>query len=126
MSTQITLEEFFLKKPKQLQLFCILKKFIESLGSVTMKVTKTQISFSCQKQFAWIWLPQPWDTKRPQRSVVLSFSLDKKVKHPIIVESVESYPGRWMHHLIICTENDLNKEVKGWLEEAYRFGGTKQ
>ena len=117
-----TIEELFVDKPVQLKLFQYIERFIESLGRVEIKVSKTQVAFKNKKQFAWVWLPMPSDKKRPPKSIVLSFSLGKPVDNPQIVQVVEPYPGRWMHHVIIQDNTDINEEVKGWLKEAYDFG----
>jgi hypothetical protein len=114
-------QKFFLGKSTQHHLFDLLKQYIQTLGFVEMKVTKSQISFSNKRQFAWVWLPMPWDKKRPKDSTVLSFSLGEKTVHPQIVQIVEPYPGRFMHHVILEKESDINDDVKKWLKRAYNF-----
>ncbi|MGE5041707.1 MAG: DUF5655 domain-containing protein [Candidatus Levyibacteriota bacterium] len=114
--------KFFSDNSVQLHLFDAIKKYISSLGVVKIKVTKSQISFSNKRQFAWVWLPMPWDTGRPKNSIVLSFSLGERVMHPQIVEVVEPYPGRFMHHVIMEKEAELSGAVKKWLQTAFTFG----
>lgn len=117
-----TIEKFFAEKPIQLKLFLRINEFISSLGQVKIKATKSQISFAGKRQFSWIWIPMEWDIKRPPNSIVLSLSLGKHIKNSQIAQVIESYPGRWMHHIIIKTEKDFNKAVQKWLKEAYDFG----
>ena len=111
--------QFFSDKPTQLKLFGFVSKYLETLGSVTLKVTKSQISFAKKRQFAWVWLPQPWDRRRPKSCIVLSFSLDEPVRSPQIAQVVEPYPKRFMHHVIIERKADFNGDVKKWLKQAY-------
>lgn len=59
--------------------------------------------------------------KRPENSIVLTFGVGRFIENKRIVDSVEPYPGRWTHHVIIQNEADLNKEVFTWLCEAYTF-----
>jgi hypothetical protein len=120
--SSFTIEEIFSDKPVQLKLYQHIRQLIESIGQAEIKVSKTQIAFKNHKQFAWVWLPLPWDKKRPPNSIVLSFSLGKRIENSQIVQVVEPYPGRWMHHVIIQNSSDLNKEVQQWLKEAYEFG----
>ncbi len=117
-----TVTKFFSGRPIQLRLFDLVRQYLESLGSREARVTKSQISFSNRRQVAWVWLPQPWAKNRPPNCIVLSFGLGRRVDHPQIVQAVEPYPGRWMHHIIIETEADLNENVRKWLREAYEFG----
>lgn len=105
-------QAFFSDKPIQYQLFGFLKKYVLSFGNVDIKVTKSQIAFSNKRQFAWVWLPMKWDKRRPKNCIVLSFSLPEKITHPQIVQVVESYPGRFIHHIILEKESDMNEAVR--------------
>jgi hypothetical protein len=95
---------------------------IESLGPVTITVSKSQVAFGAKYKFAWVWPPQVWSNKRPPDSIVLTFGLGRQIVHSKIVQSVEPRPGRWTHHVMIEQEADLDVEVRGWLAEAYTFG----
>lgn len=117
-------DKFFTDKPVQRHLFNLIKEYIVSLGQVDIKITKSQIAFVNKRQFTWVWLPMPWDKRRPKNSIVLSFSLDKKIVNPQIVQVVEPYPGRFMHHIIIEKEADMSGDIKKWLTEAYLFNGN--
>jgi len=118
------LTQLFFDRPVSWRLYQAAQREIEAIGPVEIGVTKTQVSFRTNRQFAWVWLPQLWSNKRPHDSIVLSFSLARRVDHPRIAESVEPYPGRWMHHVIIQDEAELDDEVRAWLEEAYAFASA--
>jgi hypothetical protein len=117
--TDKTIEDFFAGKPVQLSLFQHIREYIETLGEVRIKISKTQISFAAKRQFAWVWLPMEWDKRRPPGCLVLSFALFRQVADQQVVQAVEPTPGRWMHHVIIQTASDLNDAVRGWLRQAW-------
>lgn len=112
---------FFSEKTIQLKLFSVIYEYVNSLGPIKIRVSKSQISFAGKRQFAWVWMPMKWDKKRPQNCIVLSFSQPERINNPRIVEAVEPYLGRWMHHVIIQQESDFDSLVKKWLYEAYNY-----
>lgn len=122
MSINRKLNDLFIEDSDYLEIFHIIKTYIESLGEVRMKSTRSQISFPVKNQFAWIWLPTLKLKDRPAKYIVLSFSVGNQIMHEKIVESVEPYPGRWMHHVIVQNKNDFSNAVPNWLKEEYRFG----
>ena len=121
-----TTESLFAGRPASLLLFKVVRRFIGSLGPVEVEAAKTQVSFKNARKFAWVWLPLRSTTTRPDNCIVLTFALDRRVIHDRIAESVEPYPGRFTHHVIIERESDLNDDVRGWLSEAYAFGQTRR
>ncbi|CZR02726.1 DUF5655 domain-containing protein [Trichococcus ilyis] len=114
-------EAFFAGKPEARELFMAVERKIRAIGPAIITVGKTQISFATRTQFAWVWMPQPTDKKRPLHSLVLSFGCGRQIVHDQIVEAIEPYPGRWTHHVIIAEEADLTDTLDAWLREAYRF-----
>jgi hypothetical protein len=121
-SDTIPVEVFFDGRPGALRLFQAIRSYIESIGPVEVKTTRTQVSFTAGTAFAWVWLPQLWVKRRPEDSITVSFSLDRRVEDERIAEAVEPRPGRWMHHLVIEGETDFDDDVRGWLREAYSLG----
>ena len=117
-----TLDMLFAGRPDCHRLYDGVAAFIGSLGAVRLNVTKTQVSFAGERQFAWVWLPIRETPSRPAGSIVVSFALAERIEHPRIVESVEPYPGRWMHHVIVSAPDDLDSTLKDWLRAAYAFG----
>lgn len=116
------IDNFFNGKPGEIKLFMQINHNIQSLGPIGIKVSKSQITFTNKRQFAWVWLPREWDNRRPKDCVVLSFSLPRKIEDPQIVQVVEPYPGRYMHHVIIANDTDFTPSVRNWLADAYKFG----
>lgn len=117
-----SLDTLFAGRPACRALYEAAERFITSLGPLEIRVTKTQVSFAVKRQFAWVWMPQLWTKGRPADSIVLSFTLERRVEHPRIVEAVEPYPGRWMHHVILEEESELDDTLHAWLADAYAYG----
>jgi hypothetical protein len=114
-------EDFFFEKPQQLNLYQAVESLIDSIGPVTIEISKSQISFGTKTKFAWVWLPPIWSTNRPENCIVLTFGAEKQIDDEQIVEVVEPYPGRFTHHIIIEDESDLTDQVYRFLCEAYDF-----
>lgn len=120
-----TVEGLFAERPQALELFNVVRTYVESMGAVRVEAAKTQVSFGAKRKFAWVWLPQRWTRKRPENCIVLTFAAGRPIEHEKIVEAVEPRPGRWTHHIIIEKESDVDEDVRGWLREAYAFGQSK-
>ncbi|WP_147535819.1 DUF5655 domain-containing protein [Bacillus marasmi] len=111
---------FFSNHNDHFSLFQALERMISSIGPATVEVHKTEISFGTKAKFAWLWYP-PSGSKRPPNSIVLTFSVGRRLKNKRFTEIVEPYPGRFTHHVIIESEAELDKEVFTWMCEAYTF-----
>ncbi len=104
-----------------LKLFKMAEKYIRTFDGVAIAVTKTQVAFKTKRQFAWVWMPQAWLKQSPEDGIVVSFSLGHTVNDGRIKESLEPYPGRFMHHVVIEHPGEFDVKVKKWLREAYTF-----
>ena len=118
-------DAFFSNQEKLISLFNAVEKIISSIGPVAMEVKKSVISIGTKTKFAWVWMPQPWSSKRPEDCLVLTFALGRYIENEKIVEAVEPYPGNWIHHVFIQVEDDLNDEIFKWLCEAYTFSQNR-
>lgn len=118
---------FFESMPEALPLYEAIRDMIcRDLKNVEVIVQKSQISFSNRHNFAFVWLPIRKMKGRPDIYVVLSFGLNRKMEDPRIVESTEPYPGRWTHHVLIQSKDDVDDQIKEWLREAYHFANEKR
>src|SRR5688572_25557409 len=97
---QNTVEDLFEGRPLALELFRRVRRFVETLGPVTVTPTKTQVAFGAHYKFAWVWLPQLWSRKRPDDSITVAFDADRRLAHPRIAQAVETRPGHWTHHVV--------------------------
>ncbi len=114
-----TIGQLFTGRPAAFRLFGNVRKFIETLGPVTVEATKTQVSFGTTKKFAWVWLPQMYTKKRPENSITLAFAAGRHIINDRIAQAVEPRPGTWTHHVVIEKGSDLDDDVKDWIREAF-------
>lgn len=100
---------------------------IEQFGEVTVRVQKTQISFSNRHNFAFVsFLPARKAKDRPKSYITVTFGLDHRVDSPRIDIATEPYPNRWTHHVLISSAEELDHELMGWIKEAYDFSAGKR
>lgn len=57
---------------------------------------------------------------------MVSFGLDHPMESPRVAVKTEPYHNRWTHHVIVEREEELDKELLGWLGEAYEFAKAKR
>jgi len=117
---------FFMKSPDALPLYEAVRDMI-LLGfeDVTVRVLKTQIAFSNRYNFAFVSLPFRKVKGRPEVYIILTLGLGYRLEHPRVVECVEPYPGRWTHHVIIQSMDEVDAQVREWIGEAYDFSNAK-
>jgi hypothetical protein len=113
----MTLEEFFEGQELSRQLFDAMRGMIEKLGPVELRVTKSQIAFRRGKAFAWAWMPGKY-LRRKAAPLVLSVSLPERDASPRWKQIVEPAPGRFMHHLELYAIDEIDDEVRAWLQVA--------
>ncbi|MDL2273243.1 DUF5655 domain-containing protein [Oscillospiraceae bacterium OttesenSCG-928-G22] len=101
------------------------RKILSAFPDVRIKVTKTQVGFSNRYGFAYLWPPTRKIKGRPGLYIVLTFGLGYRLSHPRIVESVEPYPGRWTHHVLLGDAEEVDEQIMAWLKEAYDFSMVK-
>jgi hypothetical protein len=117
------LARFFEGRPEARALFEVVRAAIEGVGHPRIRVTKSQVSFSRRRGFAWAWTPERHlrgNRARPLAPLVLSIALPRRDGSPRWKEVVQPARGRWMHHVEIRAADDVDREVWAWIEEAWR------
>lgn len=92
---------------------------------VRLKVGKTQVGIYNKRLFAALWPPTRRFAGNAATYVGLTFGLGRLIEHPRIVGSVEPYPNRFTHHLLIARPEEIDGQVIDWLKEAYWFALNK-
>jgi hypothetical protein len=110
-------EQFFEGSPAGLSLFRAVADAISTIGTVDMRVTRSQIAFRRRKGFAFVWRPDRYVTS--EVPAVLSIGCAKEISSPRLKETVQVAPNVWMHHLELRHPDQLDAEVRGWLATAY-------
>ncbi len=125
----MTTEElvYFDKMPEMLPLYkCLRDKLEQRYGDeFSIKVSKTQISFRNRYIFAMASLPYRRLKGWPQMYLLVSFGLRDRKESSRIAQASEPYPNRWTHHVIVQAEEEIDDELMGWIDEAYRFAAVK-
>lgn len=118
----MTLDEFFAKYEKTRQLYDALYYVVESIGPVTVRVTKSQVAFRRKRTFAWAWIPAQY-LRGKTAPLVLTVSLQSRDQSPRWKEIVEPRPGRFTHHLELYRTTEIDDEVRDWLRESWQNAG---
>ena len=94
---------------------------------MTIKVQKTQISFSNRHNFAFVsFLPVRKAKDRPKTWITVTFGLSHRVESPRIDAATEPSPNRWTHHVLISAPEEIDEALMGWIQEAAAFSAVKR
>lgn len=126
MNTEVLL--FFSGREGALPLYEMLEAgILAAIPDAKIKVSKTQISFSNKRNFAFVsFNPCRKAKERPAVWMTVSFGLGYRKQSPRIDVAVEPYPGRWTHHVLVGSADDIDGELMAWLMEAAAFSACKQ
>jgi hypothetical protein len=117
---------FFDRLPRFLPVYAALKEMLAArYPEMTVRASKTQISFRSRYGFALVSLPYRRKKEWPKEYLLVSFGLPAQKHSPRIAASTEACPGRWTHHVLVERPEDLDAELLGWIDEAYRFSMVK-
>ena len=93
---------------------------------VRIEVKKTQISFFTKHMFAAAsFTPVRKAKERPEPFLTVTFGLPYQVTSGRIDAAAEPYPGRWTHHVMIGSAENVDAELMGWIREAAAFSSGK-
>lgn len=111
-------EHLFAGEPGAVEVYRAVRAMLDGFGTFEIRTTRSQVAFRRRRGFAFLWLPVSW-ARGADVLVVLSIGLDREVGSPRWKQVV--HPGRttWIHHLEIRTISELDREVEGWLREAW-------
>ena len=119
---------FFNDRMDALPLYERLERLIlEQIPDVKIKVSKTQISFSNKRGFAFVSFNPCRRTKeRPEVWMTVTFGLSYRKDSLRIDVATEPYPNRWTHHIMVGSEEEIDDELMGWIRESAEFSASKR
>ena len=119
---------FFAGHEDALPLYEKLEQAVQhEIPDVQIKVQKSQISFYNRRMFACVSFAKVRKKEeRPTAYIVVTFGLGWKVDSPRIDVATEPYPGRWTHHVLIQTAEEIDSELMAWVREAAGFSAGKR
>ena len=118
---------FFDRKPMALPMYEVLREnVLAGIPDVRIEVKKTQISFFSKHMFAAAsFTPVRKAKDRPDPFLTITFGLPRRVESTRINAAAEPRPGRWTHHVMIGTGEEIDDELLAWIREAAGFAGRK-
>ena len=117
---------FWDRWPQLLPLYELLReRLMSAYPEMKIKVSKSQISFYNRHMFAMASPPVRRRKTWPKEFMMVSFGLSYQIDSPRIAMSVEAYPNRWTHHVIVESPEDIDGTLLGWIHEAYLFSDSK-
>jgi hypothetical protein len=123
MSDSGELDRFFGEHEESRQIFDALAEAVMAIGPSSVRVTRSQVAFWRNHPFAWAWMPEQY-LKREAAPLVLTVGLRRRDPSSRWKEVVEPRPGRFTHHLELSSVNEIDREVAGWLREAWEVSGA--
>lgn len=96
------------------------------IPDVKIKVAKTQITFANKRGFAFVsFNPCRKAKDRPAVWMTVTFGLGCCKESSRIDIATEPYPGRWTHHVMVGSAEEIDKELLSWIQEAAEFANVK-
>jgi hypothetical protein len=94
----VTLDEFFEGFAESRALFEALRRRMDAIGPVELRVAKSQVAFCRRRAFAWAWVPERY-LRRKAAPLVLTLGFRWRDPSSRWKEVVEPAPGCYSHHL---------------------------
>lgn len=118
---------FFDAKPAALPLYeAFRESVIARWPDIRIEARKTQISFFNRRMFAAVsFTPVRKAKDRPDPFLTVTFGLPYRQESDRIDVVTEPYPGRWTHHVMIGTVEEIDDELLSWVSDAADFAGSK-
>jgi len=118
---------FFDAQPAALPLFLALEeKLLARFPEARKRVQKTQITYDHRHVFACVSFARvKRKAELPEAWLTLTLGLPYPLESKRVAVKTEVYPGRWTTHLVLGSQEELDEELMGWLDEAYAFSERK-
>ena len=99
---------------------------LSRIPDVKIKVAKTQITFTGRRRFAFVSFTACRTAQdRPAVWMTVTFGLGYRKQSPRIDVATEPYSGRWTHHVMVGSPDEIDEELLGWIQEAAEFAAAK-
>ena len=118
---------FFDGHRNTLRLYQALEELLyKSFPNVNKRVQKTQITFFNRHVFACVSFARvKRKAELPEGYMVITLGLPAPLESERVAVKTEPYPGRWTHHIVVSTIEELDEELFCWIREAYDFANSK-
>ena len=117
---------FFNEHPQAIPLDEAFESRLLSEG-VVIQPQKSQITLKNRRVFGAVsFLPARRAKDRPDPYITVTLGLHRRLDSPRVDKASEPYPGRWTHHLVIGSVEEIDDELMAWAREAYDFAAAKR
>ncbi len=118
---------FFDRHPTAFPLYeAFAGKLFEMFPSTSMRVQKTQITFSNRYVYTCVSLARvKKKAELPEPYLVITLGLSYPLNSNRVAVKTEPYPGRWTIHLVVSSISELDDELFTWVKQAYEFAENK-
>ena len=119
---------FFFVHPDALGLYQALETWMyEAFPHVEKRVMKTQISFYNRHLFACVSFTRvKRKAELPEGWLTLTLGFPTPLDSPRVAVRTEAYPGRWTHHFVLSSIEELDEEMTSWIRASYDFADSKR
>ncbi len=62
----------------------------------------------------------------PENWLTLTLGLPAPLDSPRVAAKCEPYPGRWTHHFVLSSQEELDGEMMAWIRASYDFADSKR
>ena len=102
------------------------KKLYERFPQTTIRVQKSQITFSNRHVYACVsFLRVRKKAELPDPYLVITLGLSYPLESSRVAVKTEPYPGRWTTHIVVSTPGEIDDELFTWIQQAYDFADNK-
>lgn len=116
---RFSLEDLFASaEPQALDLARQYVRLLETVGDVEVIPQRTRLTALARVRFAGA-VPR-------KKGFIANFALRHGVEHDRIVKVERHGPNWWTHHVRIESENDLDDQLRYWLQESYDTVGLQR
>ena len=119
---------FFNEHPRAIPLYEAFEaRLLSELEGVMIQPQKSQITLKNRRVFGAVsFLPARKAKDRPDPYITITLGLNRRESSPRIDQASEPYPGRWTHHLVIGSVEEIDDQLMTWVHEAYDFAAAKR
>lgn len=119
---------FFNEHPQAIPLYEAFEaRLLSELEGVMIQPQKSQITLKNRRVFGAVsFLPARKAKGRPDPYITVTLGLNRREGSPRVDQASEPYPGRWTHHLVIGSVEEIDDELMAWVKEAYDFAAAKR
>ena len=102
------------------------RKLQEQLPETSVRVQKTQITFSNRHVYACVsFLRVKKKAQLPDPYLVITLGLSYPLESARVAVKTEPYPGRWTTHIVVGSPEEIDEELLRWVRQAYDFSAGK-